>query len=84
VLVAFANLDEKRSSDADDVAVTYIRIAQTVIRKRPDGAIADALRTKEGAALVKLLFAILDGGWTTTQEEAQMFWLEKMGARVAQ
>jgi hypothetical protein len=84
VLVAFASLNEKRNADADDVAVAYIGIAQKVIAKEPRGPLADALKTPEGAALVKLLYAILDGGWTTSQEEAQMFWLDKLGARNAQ
>lgn len=83
VLVAFSNLQEKRNTDADDVALAYVGIAQAVMRRQPQGALADALQTPEGAALVKLLYGILDGGWTTSQENAQMFWLDKLGARSA-
>jgi hypothetical protein len=75
VLVAFSNLNEKRNADADDVATAYVEAAMRVCRRSPDGALADGLRTPVGQALTKLLQSILDDGWTTDAERAQMMWL---------
>ena len=76
VLVAFAHLNEKRNSDADDVAVAYVEAAMRVYRGNPDGALADGLRSAPGQALVKMLQGILDDGWTTDQERSHMMWLQ--------
>ncbi len=76
VYVAFANLNEKRNSDADDVATAYVEAAMRVYRAKPDGPLADSLRSPPGQAVVKLLYDILDDGWTTNEELKQMTWLQ--------
>jgi hypothetical protein len=78
VLIAFANLNEKRNADADDVATAYVAAAMRVCRRTPDGALADGLRTPVGQVLVKLLYDILDDGWTTDTERSQMMWLSSI------
>lgn len=78
VIIAFSHLNEKRNSDADDVANTYVEIARLVIREHPNGALVDAFRSPIGMALLDLLYSILDSGWTTGNEQSQMFWLKSM------
>lgn len=75
VYIAFSNLDEKRNSDADDVASAYIEAAQMVCLQLPNGALAEGLRSPIGQALAATLYQILDDGWTTAEERAQMQWL---------
>ena len=70
VFIAFSHLDEKRNSDADDVAAAYIEVAQAVCRKYPNGALMDALRSPPGQALLQLLYGIQDDGWTTADEKS--------------
>ncbi|MCK7614591.1 hypothetical protein [Roseibium sediminicola] len=77
VYLLFSNLNEKRNSDADDVAVPYIKVAQKVLEKHPNGALADGLKSKTGQALIDLLYAILDAGWTDDVEYSLMSWLKK-------
>lgn len=76
VYIAFANLNEKRNSDSDDVASAYVEAAMRVYRATPDGPLADSLRSPPGQAVVKLLHDILDDGWTTGEEHGQMMWLQ--------
>jgi len=76
VYTAFTNLNEKRNSDADDVAFAYVEAAMRVYRAKPDGALADSLRSAPGQAVVKQLYDILDDGWTTGEERGQMTWLQ--------
>ncbi|MBL8352021.1 MAG: hypothetical protein JNL87_17130 [Burkholderiaceae bacterium] len=78
VYIAFSNLDEKRHSDADDVAFEYVRLARLQCRSRPKGALADGLGSPSGAALVDLLKDILAGGWTSIEEQAEVDWLQSL------
>jgi hypothetical protein len=78
VFIAFSHLNEKRNTDADDVARTSIDVAQTVTKKHPDGALIDGLRSPTGRALLALLFSILDSGWTTGLERSRMDWIQNM------
>ncbi len=78
IVVAFSHLNEKRNTDADDVARAYNEVAQTVTVKYPRGALVDGLRSPFGRALLDLLYSILDGGWTTGAERPQMDWIQNM------
>jgi hypothetical protein len=78
VFIAFSHLNEKRNTDADDVARSYIKVAQVFIKKHPGGALIDGLRSPIGRALLTLLFSILDSGWTTGLERSQMNWIQNM------
>ncbi|WP_422376812.1 hypothetical protein [Roseibium sp.] len=80
VYVLFFHLNEKRSSDSDDVAVAYIQVAQKVLRKHPSGALANGLKSKNGKALLDLLHSILDAGWTSDVEYSLMSWLQTQKA----
>ena len=75
IYIAFAHLNEKRNSDADDVACAYLEIAKIIVRTHPQGGLVDAFRTQLGVALLDLLYNILDSGWTTSQEYDLMNWL---------
>jgi len=78
VYIALANLNEKRNTDADDVAFAYVEAAMHVYRTKADGPLADGLRSPPGQAVAKLLYDLLDEGWTTGDERAQMAWLQSV------
>lgn len=78
IIIAFSHLNEKRNSDADDVARTYIEIAQMVSQNYPKGALVDGFRSRQGKALAELLYSIHDAGWTSNLEQSQMAWLKQI------
>lgn len=78
VIIAFSHLNEKRNSDADDVAQAYIEVAQTITQKHPKGALIDEFRSPLGLALLDLLYSTLESGWTTKAEQSQIHWIKKM------
>lgn len=67
----FAQLWDKYSTDADDVAVIYLKKVQ-----RSNGATYHALRQNVG--LRNLLIDILDSGWTSREEEDCIKFLRTM------
>lgn len=75
VIIAFSHLNEKRNTDADDVARAYIEVARIVTSKHPKGALVDALNSRYGRVLSHLLYSILDSGWTSSKERSQMDWI---------
>jgi len=64
----FAHLDEHHPSDADDVAVRYVKL----IRHAP----ATGLALKADRPLVKMLIRILDEGWTSAEEKEAIAFLQ--------
>ncbi|MFE8072590.1 hypothetical protein QQM79_16135 [Marinobacteraceae bacterium S3BR75-40.1] len=67
----FVQLWDKYSTDADDVAILYVKKVQ-----RSNGATYQALRQNIG--LRNLLIDILDGGWTGRKEKECMDFLRTM------
>jgi hypothetical protein len=78
VVIAFSHLNEKRNTDADDVARAYVEVARSVATNYPKGALIDGLGSPLGRALLDLLYSILDSGWTTGLERSQMDWVQTM------
>ena len=68
VRAVFEHLDARHTSDADDVAVLYVR----EVRKSPGLTAA----VKADKPLVDLLVRIMDEGWTTDDEKAAMAFLQ--------
>jgi hypothetical protein len=70
VLAIFEHLDRNHNSDADDVAVRYVRL----VRQSP--ALVVAL--KADRQLVALLIRILDEGWTSAAEQQAIEFLRTL------
>jgi hypothetical protein len=70
VRAIFAHLDAHHNSDADDVAVRYVKL----IRGAPPTA--KALATDKD--LVRRLIKVLDEGWTDDEEKRAIGWLKAL------
>jgi hypothetical protein len=70
VKAIFEYLNANHNSDADDVAVIYVKLIKT------SQAIGNAL--KGDPELVKLLIRILDEGWTSAEEKEAIAWLNRL------
>ena len=68
VRAVFEHLDARHTSDADDVAVLYVR----EVRKSPGLTAA----VKADKPLVDLLVRVMDDGWTTDDEKAAIAFLQ--------
>lgn len=64
----FLNLNNNYNADADDVAMEYVKIA------RRDSGLVQYLR--ENNALRELLIQLLDEGWTSTEEQEAIRYLQ--------
>ena len=67
----FRELDERRNTDADDVAEIYVNLLRT--KKGP--ALAAVAKNSE---LKKLLIKVLDEGWTSAGEQKCIDFLQSL------
>ena len=68
----FASLSHDYSSDADDIALEYVKIA------RSDPELGRLIQKNLG--LRQILIQLLEGGWTSRGEQQAIRWLQALGS----
>lgn len=71
----FERLDTKHSSDADDVALSYVKKMSASPENR---AVLKRMKVAPKAGLVPLLIRLTDEGWTSGEEKKVIDWLKNL------